>query len=195
LRRSSEVLESIAAEVRACRLCPLANGRDKAVPGEGPPHAHIMLVGEGPGREEDQSGRPFVGRAGKLLTRVLESAGLSRDEAFITNVVKCRPPKNRQPTKRERETCRDAYLIRQVHVIAPRLVILLGRTAAKAILGADSLKKVRGRVIGQGSVEYLSTYHPAALLRNPRLKGTSTKDLRVIRRISRYNQHRRRWLS
>jgi DNA polymerase len=154
------------------------------VPGEGPSDARIVIVGEGPGREEDKSGRPFVGRAGKLLTRVLESAGLSRDEAFVTNVVKCRPPGNRQPTRRERETCRDAYLIRQVEVIEPSLVVLLGRTAAQAILGADSLKKVRGRVIRQGSVEYLCTYHPAALLRNPRLKGTFTKDLGVLRRIA-----------
>jgi DNA polymerase len=159
----------------------LATGRTKAVPGEGPYNARIMLVGEAPGREEDLKGRPFVGRAGRLLNSVLEPIGIPRKHVFITNIVKCRPPKNRQPTKRERDTCKEAYLQRQIDVIRPKLVVLLGRTAAQALLGAESLKRVRGRVVRRGRVEYLCTYHPAAVLRNPRRRGTFSKDLQKLR--------------
>jgi DNA polymerase len=140
-----------------------------------------MLVGEAPGREEDLSGRPFVGRAGRLLNSVLESIGMPRENVFITNIVKCRPPRNRKPTKREMDTCNEAYLQRQIDVIRPRLVVLLGRTAAQALLGAESLKRVRGRAVRQGRVEYLCTYHPAAVLRNPRRRRTFSKDLQELR--------------
>jgi DNA polymerase len=159
----------------------LATGRTKAVPGEGPYNARIMLVGEAPGREEDLTGRPFVGRAGRLLDSVLEPIGIPRKNVFITNIVKCRPPKNRQPTKRERDTCKEAYLQRQIDVIRPRLVVLLGRTAAQALLGAKSLKRVRGRVVRRGRVEYLCTYHPGAVLRNPRRRGTFSEDLQELK--------------
>jgi DNA polymerase len=180
LRRAS-TLRSVAAEVKSCQLCPLAKERTSAVPGEGPYDARIVLIGEAPGKEEDLSGRPFVGRAGRLLNSVLESVGIPREHVFITNIVKCRPPKNRQPTKRERDTCTEAYLQRQIDVIRPRLVVLLGRTAAQALLGADSLKSVRGRLVRRGRVEYLCTYHPAAVLRNPRRRGTFSKDLQELR--------------
>jgi DNA polymerase len=159
----------------------LAKGRTNTVPGEGPYHARIMLVGEAPGREEDLSGRPFVGRAGRLLNSVLESVGIPRENVFITNIVKCRPPRNRRPTKRERDTCKEAYLQRQIDAIRPRLVVLLGRTSAQALLGAESLKRVRGRVVRRGPTEYLCTYHPAAVLRNPRRRRTFSKDLRKLR--------------
>ncbi len=174
-------LASIATEVRACQLCPLANGRTRAVPGEGPNDARIVLVGEAPGKDEDVSGKPFVGRAGKLLNSVLESVGARRDEVFVTNVVKCRPPNNRQPKRKERETCRDAYFYRQTGIIMPELVVLLGRTAAQAILGVDSLGRVRGKVVIRKGTKYLCTYHPAAVLRNPNLRETMVKDLRSLR--------------
>lgn len=177
MRRSSD-LRSIAAEVRTCGLCPLAKGRTNAVPGEGPHDARIMLVGEAPGREEDLSGKPFVGRSGRLLNSVLQSVGIPRESVFVTSIVKCRPPRNRQPTKKERDTCRDAYLFRQTEIVKPELVVLLGRTAAQAVLGTDSLKKVRGRVVSLGKTKHLCTYHPAAVLRNPRLRRTFTRDLR-----------------
>jgi DNA polymerase len=180
LRRSS-ILRTIAAEVKACQLCPLARQRTNAVPGEGPYNARIVLVGEAPGREEDLSGRPFVGRGGKLLNSVLESVRIPRENVFITNIVKCRPPRNRKPTKREMDTCKEAYLQRQIDAIGPRLVVLLGRTAAQALLGAESLKRVRGRAVRRGRVEYLCTYHPAAVLRNPRRRRTFSKDLQELR--------------
>jgi DNA polymerase len=139
-----------------------------------------MLVGEAPGREEDLSGSPFVGRAGKLLNSVLDSVGVLREDVFVTNVVKCRPPKNRQPTRKETNACRDAYLLRQLETIKPKFVVLLGRTSGQAILGADSLKKVRGKVLGRDRVNYLCTYHPAAILRNPKLRRAFTRDLRKL---------------
>jgi len=174
-------LKSIAAEVRDCQLCPLAKGRTKAVPGEGPLDARIMLVGEAPGKDEDLSGKPFVGRAGKLLNSVLETVGAERDDVFVTNVVKCRPPNNRLPTMKERDTCRDAYFNRQTETLEPKLVVLLGRTAAQAVLGADSLGMVRGKIITQRMTKYLCTYHPAAVLRNPKLREVMIEDLRLIR--------------
>jgi DNA polymerase len=140
-----------------------------------------VMVGEAPGKEEDLSGKPFVGRAGRLLDSVLESVGVSRKEVFVTNVVKCRPPKNRLPTRSESETCRDVHLVRQLKAIHPEMVVLLGRTAARTILHTHSLAQVRGKILRRGSTEYLSTYHPAAVLRNPRLRSTLTRDLRKLR--------------
>jgi uracil-DNA glycosylase len=173
-------LDSIAEEVRDCRLCPLADGRTLAVPGEGPSRARVVLVGEAPGREEDLAGKPFVGRGGRLLDSVLESVGIPRKEVFVTNIVKCRPPKNRPPTNRESKTCVDAHLRRQLKAIGPKLVVLLGRTATQTLLDADSLSEVRGKIVSRGRTRFLSTYHPAAVLRNPRLRPTLTKDLRKI---------------
>jgi DNA polymerase len=174
-------LDIVASEIRSCSLCPLANGRTLAVPGEGPRNARIVMVGEAPGKEEDLSGRPFVGRSGRLLDSVLESVGISRSDIFVTSVVKCRPPKNRLPTNRESQTCKDAHLRRQLGAINPEIVVLLGRSAARAVLDADSLAQVRGKILRRGRTEYLSTYHPAAVLRNPRLRATLTKDLRKLR--------------
>lgn len=148
------------------------------MPGEGPINASVMLIGEGPGGEEDRTGRPFVGRAGKLLDGALKSIGTSRKDVFITNVVKCRPPKNRVPTRSERETCKNAYLMNQVDLIKPSLIILLGRTATQTMLEENTLNKVRGRIIIHSGTKYLCTYHPAAVLRNPHLKGTLSRDLR-----------------
>jgi len=180
MKKSAEArLSRIAEEVEVCQLCPLAKFRTKAVPGEGDASSRVMFVGEAPGREEDLTGRPFVGRSGKLLTSVLEDLGVGREEVYITSVVKCRPPRNRVPKRSETDTCVDAHLKRQMEAIRPRVVVLLGRTATAKIRGASTLKEVRGKLVKEGGVTYLSTFHPAAILRNPRLKGTFEKDLKL----------------
>jgi uracil-DNA glycosylase len=171
-------LDLIAAKVSVCQLCPLAGSRTKAVPGEGPGSARMMLIGEAPGREEDFSGRPFVGRGGKLLSATLEAIGSSREDVFITNVVKCRPPRNRVPLKPERETCLGAHLSREIEAVAPKAVVLLGRTATVSLLGVSTLKETRGKLVDRDGRTYLPTYHPAAILRNPKLKRTFQRDLR-----------------
>jgi DNA polymerase len=149
-----------------------------------------MVVGEGPGRDEDETGRPFVGRAGKVLDSALESAGVDRQEVFITNVVKCRPPRNRVPSKVERQTCAAKYLLPQMELVRPELVILLGRTASLVLLQERTLRNVRGRVTRIGGRQYLSTYHPAAILRNPNLKRTFNSDLKKVRRIVRLQREK-----
>jgi uracil-DNA glycosylase len=154
-----------------------------AVPGEGPVDAKVMVIGEAPGREEDLSGRPFVGRGGKLLDSVLAKTANPRGSMFITNIVKCRPPKNRLPKRNERETCMKNYLIRQTDLVGPELTVLLGRTAAQSILGEDSLSSVRGKVLTKDGRRYFATYHPAAILRNPALKGTFEKDLKKAMKL------------
>lgn len=177
----TDTLEALAVEVRSCHLCPLAKGRTNAVPGEGSGQSKIVLVGEAPGREEDLSGRPFVGRGGRVLRSALGSVGVASAQVYISNVVKCRPPKNRLPTRSEIDICRGAYLSREIELVDPDLVVLLGRTAARALLGVDSLGSVRGKVVKMKGRRYLSAYHPAAVLRNPGLKGAFRRDLRKIR--------------
>jgi len=137
------------------------------------------LVGEAPGREEDISGRPFVGRGGRLLSASLDAVGSSRKEVFITNVVKCRPPRNRVPLKPERTTCQSAHLKREIEEVAPKVVVLLGRTAAFSVLGVSTLREARGKLVRRDARVYLPTFHPAAILRNPRLKTTFQRDLRT----------------
>ncbi|MCS7137696.1 MAG: uracil-DNA glycosylase, partial [Candidatus Caldarchaeum sp.] len=122
-------MDAVADEVRGCRLCPLWMSRRNAVPGEGNPNAEVMFIGEGPGEDEDLQGRPFVGRSGKLLTEALEKAGIRREDVFITNVVKCRPPGNREPTPEETSVCTKNYLFRQIELVNPRLIVLLGSVA------------------------------------------------------------------
>lgn len=179
---AKDSLERIAEEVRYCRGCPLHKGRTHGVPGEGPADAKIVLVGEAPGREEDIQGRPFVGRAGKLLDKLLAEAGLKREELFITNVVKSRPPGNRRPAKAEIEACLP-YLWRQSALIRPRVVGLLGGTVASAVLGVRNIASSRGKAIEDDYV-YVVTYHPAAILRNPRLRKAGVEDLKLIARLS-----------
>jgi DNA polymerase len=154
-------LNALAAQIRVCTKCPLHASRTVAVPGEGSPAARVMIIGEGPGKEEDQTGRPFVGSAGRFLDHVLEGTALDRADFFITNIVKCRPPQNRTPRKIEVETCTSNYLFEQIELINPRLVMLLGGVAAKKILGASSINQSRGRVIERDGRRYLVGYHPA----------------------------------
>ncbi|MEM2652633.1 MAG: uracil-DNA glycosylase [Candidatus Caldarchaeum sp.] len=177
-------LDKIAEEVRRCTLCPLWRSRTNTVPGEGNHRAEVMLIGEGPGEDEDLQGRPFVGRSGKLLTEALKEAGWSREDVFITNVVKCRPPDNREPTPEERSICSDRYLRKQIEAINPRLIILLGAVAVKTLLGIGSVTAVRGKAFEKHGRKYFCTYHPAAALYNPANKTTFFKDIQRAKELA-----------
>lgn len=172
----TDTLKIIADQVRKCTLCRLCEGRKNAVPGEGSSHAKLMFIGEAPGRNEDAQGRPFVGAAGKLLTEALREAGLSREDVFITNVVKCRPPDNRVPTDQERSACRP-YLERQIRIINPKIICILGRTAYEALLKGGSITANRGKLISYERRYYFLTVHPAAVIYNPQLKTAFKKDI------------------
>jgi len=169
-----EDITSLHRRICSCKLCDLSSGRTKAVPGEGPCPAKIMLIGEAPGREEDLTGRPFVGRAGRLLDRALFDAGLRRSEVFITSVVKCRPPKNRKPKHSEIAACHP-YLEAQMKMLNPEVVCLMGNVAAQAILGMQGIAALRGRILHD---RCLVTYHPAAVLRNKNLMDDFVSDLK-----------------
>ena len=176
-------LDEIAAIVRECRKCQLCESRTHAVPGEGNPRARLMLIGEGPGESEDQSGRPFVGRAGELLDRILASVDMPRGDTFIANVVKCRPPRNRVPLPEERDACLP-YLRRQIELIRPAVLLALGGTAAEALLGVKRpLAELRLKVHRWNGIPLLVTYHPAALLRNPNWKRPAWDDIRIARQL------------
>ena len=159
-------LRQVAAEVVVCPKCELARTRTHAVPGDGNPHARVMLIGEGPGWHEDQQGKPFVGNAGKFLNELLAKAGLKREEVFITNVVKCRPPGNRDPLPEEIAAC-SPYLARQIELVAPRVIVTLGNFATKHLLQTkEGITKLRGRTHPHPSgATVVPTYHPAAVLR------------------------------
>ena len=172
-------LSLVAEEVRGCERCPLSLTRTNAVPGEGPPDARVVLVGEGPGRNEDLQGRPFVGAAGKQLEGLLGDAGLSRGDVYITNVVKCRPPENRRPTAAEADACR-AYLERQLMLVRPKLVVLLGDSALKRFLPDESLTNAHGRMFKRGDFAFFPTYHPAAMIYNRALEGVIRNDFRAL---------------
>lgn len=160
-------VEGIGEEVRQCGLCPLSRQRNKAVPGEGDPKAELMFVGEAPGRDEDSQGRPFVGRAGKLLRKIIDSMNFTEEEVFITNVVKCRPPDNRVPQKDEVGLC-SPYLERQIVSIAPRVIVTLGKTPTEYFLGGTtrSMSDLRGHFFQYKGVQVMPTFHPSYLVRN-----------------------------
>lgn len=171
-------LEEIHNTIRSCPLCDLALSRTLAVPGEGPCPADIMLIGEAPGAEEDLTGRPFVGRAGKLLTKALAEAGIERSEVFITSVVKCRPPKNRKPKRWEIDACHP-YLVAQMERIHPKVVCLMGNVASSAVLGIQGITTLHGQFFQD---RFLITYHPAAVLRNVTLMGALVSDFKKAKR-------------
>jgi DNA polymerase len=162
----SESLEAIGAEVRACRMCKLCQTRSVGVPGEGSPNAEIMFIGEGPGFHEDQQGRPFVGAAGQLLTEMLRGIGLRREDVFITNVVRCRPPGNRDPLPDELAAC-DTYTQRQLAVLDPKLIVTLGRFSMARFIGSGSMRDLHGRTREWNGITCLAMYHPAFILRTP----------------------------
>jgi DNA polymerase len=179
---AATLLLQITQEVAGCTRCALAQGRTCTVPGEGAPRARLLVVGEGPGAEEDRTGRPFVGAAGQLLAKILQSGmGLRREEVFIANVVKCRPPGNRDPAPEEVAAC-SSYLERQIAAIRPDLILALGRHAAHYLLGTElALQRLRGRIQTrpQGGPPVLVTYHPAYLLRNPDAKKDCWQDIQI----------------
>ncbi|MGD0484583.1 MAG: uracil-DNA glycosylase [Gemmatimonadales bacterium] len=176
-------LDALAVLVDACRKCPLGHSRTTSVPGEGNPQAGFVCVGEAPGATEDATGRPFVGRAGVLLTEILKAIGFAREDVFICNVLKCRPPNNRDPEPLEVQAC-SPYLHRQLELIRPRVILALGRPAAHALLGSTaSLGDLRGRLHRYRGIPLIVTYHPAALLRNPHWKRPTWDDVRIARRL------------
>lgn len=174
-------LEKISAEVTGCPLCKLARTRKNAVPGEGQLSAKIMFVGEAPGKCEDEKGRPFVGAAGKILDDMLAKAGIPRSQVFITNVVKCRPPNNRVPEPDEVAACMP-YLNRQIALIRPRIICILGRTAYSSILGGGSITANRGKIIERGGQKYFLTIHPAAAIYNRNMLAILEADIKLLAR-------------
>ncbi len=178
---AQERLDQIAAQVRACTRCPLHRTRTQGVPGTGPASARLMAIGEAPGEREDLEGKPFVGAAGQLLTQLLEEIGLSRSDIFITNVLKSRPPGNRDPLPEEVEAC-SGYLDAQVDAIQPEVILLLGRHALQRLLpGSSGISRSHGRVIRRGGRAYMPCYHPAAALYNGSLMSTLREDFRALR--------------
>ena len=177
----SDSLEVIGAEVRACRLCKLCQTRTVGVPGEGSPKAEIMFIGEGPGFHEDQQGRPFVGAAGQLLTEMLRVIDLRRDEVFITNVVRCRPPGNRDPLPDELAAC-DTYTQRQIEILQPLLIVTLGRYSMARFVGTGPMRDLHGRTRELNGITCLAMYHPAFILRTPtvELRRVYDEDFRKI---------------
>jgi DNA polymerase len=173
-------LPKILADIGECTRCKLHRGRTKLVFGDGNPKADLVFVGEGPGRDEDAQGLPFVGRAGKLLTQMIEAMGLQRKDVYICNVVKCRPPENRTPEKDEVETC-SPFLLRQLDAIAPKVIVCLGSVAAQTLLQTNrGISHFRGEWLEFRGRKLMATYHPAYLLRNPSAKGEVWKDLQKV---------------
>jgi uracil-DNA glycosylase len=175
-------LSVIASEVRVCAKCPLSLTRTNAVPGEGPPDAKVVIIGEGPGRNEDAQGLPFVGASGKQLDGLLKQAGLRRDDVYITNVVKCRPPENRRPTGAEADACQP-FLERQLRLLRPVVVVLLGDSALKRFLPSESLASAHGRLFRLASFAFFPTYHPAAMIYNRALEGVTWDDFKELGNI------------
>ncbi len=179
-RVEGDTLERIREFLGECTRCRLHKQRTNIVFGVGNPRAELVFVGEGPGHDEDVQGLPFVGRAGKLLTQMIEAMGLTREDVYICNVVKCRPPENRTPEKDEMATC-SPFLLRQLEVIAPKAIVCLGNIAAQTLLNTnESMSRLRGHWFDFRSSKLLATYHPAYLLRNPNAKGEVWKDLQKV---------------
>ena len=171
----------LEAEVAECRQCRLCETRTNVVPGEGDPQARLMFIGEGPGRDEDLQGRPFVGRSGELLTRMIRAIGLERENVYICNVVKCRPPQNRNPEPDEAEACLN-YLRAQVALVKPRVVVLLGKVACQYTLREEiSVMRDHGRWFERKGVWFMPTFHPSFLLRDPARKRDAWEDFQKIR--------------
>ncbi|MDZ7269986.1 MAG: uracil-DNA glycosylase [candidate division KSB1 bacterium] len=180
---TADPLRAYYEEIRHCRKCPLAERRTHFVFGVGNPHARVMLIGEAPGADEDRLGEPFVGRAGQLLTRLLRESGFAREEVYIANILKCRPPENRDPLPTEIALC-FPYLRKQIELIAPDFIVALGRIAAHTLLNTTTpLNKLRGVVHGCAGARLIVTYHPAAILRAPQFEEPARQDLRMLRML------------
>ena len=169
-------LETIRQNVIKCTKCDLCKTRTNAVPGNGNFQSDVIFVGEAPGRNEDKSGEPFVGVAGKKLEIALEGAGITRDTVYITNVVKCRPPSNRVPSTAERDTCKE-YLKEEISIIKPKIICILGNTAFNSVLGGSEITKYRGKVVRKNNQLYFLTIHPAAIIYNQKLIDVLNGDI------------------
>jgi uracil-DNA glycosylase family 4 len=175
-------LKTIAAEIAACQQCPLHKARTQTVPGSGPASATIMFIGEAPGFHEDQQGLPFVGASGKYLEQLLADVNLRREDVFITNVVKCRPPENREPLQPELDACAD-YLNRQIELIDPKIVITLGRFSMAKYFPDGRISKIHGQAKRMGGRIYYPMYHPAAVLRTPSLRPEMEADMQRVLKL------------
>ena len=171
----SEKLDGVKNRVVSCTNCSLSKSRTNAVPGNGNYHSDVIFVGEAPGRNEDLQGKPFVGTAGQILSEALEYAGFTRDQVYITNVVKCRPPNNRQPITEERTACRP-YLSEELEIIKPKIICILGNTAYSSLLGGSEITKNRGKIVKNNGLLYFVTVHPAAVIYNPGLRQVLKDD-------------------
>lgn len=176
---ANDSINRIKAEVINCKLCTLCTNRRNAVPGEGNSKAGIMFIGEAPGKNEDEKGRPFVGLAGKILDETLDKVGIVRSRIFVTNIVKCRPPGNRVPTEDERRVCKN-YLEREISIVSPKIICILGRTAFESLLGGGSILGNRGKFIAKDGRLFFLTIHPAAIIYNNKLRYALEKDMQTL---------------
>ncbi len=179
---SFKSLESIRDKVVSCTKCDLCNYRTNSVPGKGIKNSRIIFIGEAPGRSEDKQGEPFVGAAGKKLSIALEYAGISRDSVYITNVVKCRPPKNRIPTQIERDACSE-YLESEISLIKPKVICIMGNTAYNSLLGGNNITSNRGKIVTKDGRQYFLTVHPAAAIYNQDLLEVLKEDMKKLIKI------------
>lgn len=182
LDETIETLEELNEKYTNCPRCGLSENRTNVVMGEGNPKAKLMLIGEAPGRDEDETGRPFVGRAGKLLDKILAAIDLDREDVFITSILKCRPPENRDPKSDEIEACHP-ILMKQIELIQPAIILALGKFAGNTLLDStSSLKNMRGKFYDYNGIKLIVTYHPAALLRNPNWKRPTWEDIKMMKK-------------
>jgi DNA polymerase len=179
---AADTLDLVSIDLAGCTRCKLCGGRQNVVVGEGDPHARLMFVGEGPGEQEDLQARPFVGKAGQLLDKMIEAIGLSREQVYIANVVKCRPPGNRNPEPDEIASCRP-FLERQIDLVKPEIIVALGKFAAQTLLGTEErITQLRGHFRDYRGIKLMPTWHPAYLLRNPESKREAWADLQAVAR-------------
>lgn len=176
-----KTLFSLAEGIRMCTSCPLHKSRLLAVPGEGPEDARITIVGEAPGSAEDRVGLPFVGKSGKFLDEMLKIAGINRADVFVTGSVKCHPKNNQNPKAGEFKTCKELWLDKQIEIIKPRLIVILGRIALRSLLKEKSVKELHGKVIEKENQKYFITYHPAAAMRFPQICKRMHQDFQKLR--------------
>jgi DNA polymerase len=183
-QQRQERMSELDEGIRVCVRCPLHKSRTHTVPGEGPVAAKVFFIGEAPGAQEDRLGRPFVGPSGMLLDRLLETAGLNRQEVYITSCVKCRPPNNRTPHTQEMNTCQQAWLNEQIDLVDPQIVVLLGKVAVQQVLQDHrSLRQVHGEIVQRSGRRYLLAYHPAVAFRVPETKDGMEQDMAVLRQL------------
>jgi|TARA_Y100001001_G_C8000287_1_gene306010 uracil-DNA glycosylase family 4 len=175
-------LKKIKKQVTQCTKCELSKTRNNSVPGKGNFKSDVIFVGEAPGKNEDMKGEPFIGIAGKKLSIALENAGITRDDVYITNIVKCRPPKNRVPTTNERDTCQN-YLKKEIEIIKPKIICILGNTAFNSLLDGKEIIKFRGKIVRKNNQLYFLTIHPAATIYNQKLISVLKKDMKKLLKV------------